>query len=88
MPPEPFAPAAYPFTGEIRLVNVDYKRLSTGWWPVAVASPEEWDAKVAEMREGLRRHFGFYVTKKGALVPRWNDRTWEGVRDMLVVERR
>ncbi len=88
MPPESFAPTAYPFSGEIRVVNWDYERLGTGWWAVTVASPEEWAAKIAEMQEGLRRHFGFYTTTKGALVPRWNDRTWERVRQDLVVEHR
>ncbi len=86
--PEPFVPASFPFSGEIRLRHQDYDRLTTGWWRVAVASPSEWDAKVQEMREGLRRHFGFYLTKDGRTVPRWNDRSWAGVLKRLVVEGR
>ena len=64
----------------------EYGRLTTGWWPVAVSSPAEWEAKVQEMREGLRRHFGLYRAKDGRTIPRWNDRAWAGVLKGLVVE--
>jgi len=84
----PFAPDAFPFAGEVRVRHEEYDRLSTSWWAVAVNSPEEWGAKVAEMQEGIRRHFGFYTTKKGEVVPRWGNRTWERVRRSLIVERR
>ena len=84
-PPEPFTPPAFPFAGEVRMVHWEYERLGTGWWQVSVASPAEWEAKVREMEEGLRRHFGLYRTKDGHVVPRWNDRAWEGVRQGLVV---
>jgi len=87
-PPEPFAPPSYPFSGEIRLQHWEYDRLRTGWWRVTVASAAEWNARVEEMREGFRRHFGFLMTKEGRVIPRWNDRAWAGVVKGLVVEGR
>src|SRR5437867_12937227 len=84
-PPEPFAPESFPFSGEVRLRHWEYDRLSTGWWPVAVTSPAEWEAKLAEMEEGLRRHFGIMRTKDGRIVPRWNERAWTRVQAELVV---
>jgi len=87
-PPESFAPPGFPFTGEIRLLHWEYDRLSTGWWRVAVNSPVEWEAKIREMREGMRRHFGFLLTKDGRMIPRWNDRTWAGMQNSLIVEGR
>ncbi|MEK6852184.1 MAG: hypothetical protein AABY30_06585 [Candidatus Thermoplasmatota archaeon] len=86
--PRTFAPAAYPFSGEVRMRHEDYERLGTGWWKIAVQSAEEWGAKLAEMREGIRSHYGQYVTKDGRLVPRWNDETWALVEPGLVVESR
>ena|SRR2546425_604397 len=87
-PAPPFVPPAYPFSGEDRLRHSEYDVLSTGWWRVSVNSPAEWEGKLLEMREGLRRHFGVYLTKDGRTVPRWNDRTWTSVQTGLVVEGR
>jgi|GEM_PF-3332596 len=86
--PEAFTPPSYPFSGEVRLRHREYDRLHTGWWRVTVASAAEWDAKVREMQEGLRRHFGLYLTKDGRTLRRWNDRSWAGVLQGLVVEGR
>ena len=82
------APAAYPFSGEARMYHRDYERLATGWWKVAVSSPQEWEAKLAEMRQSILDHFGQYATKEGKLVPRWNDETWALLVPALVVESR
>jgi len=86
--PEPFVPAAFPFSGEIRMRHEEYGRLATGWWKVTIDSPEEWAAKTAEMQEGIRRHFGTFVTKDGKAIERWNERNWESVRKGLRVEKR
>ena len=87
-PPEPFVPTGYPFSGEVRLRHWEYDRIHTGWWRVDANSLAEWDAKVLEMREGLRRHFGIYRTKDGRIIPRWNERAWAAVQKGLIVERR
>jgi hypothetical protein len=87
-PPQSFVPPAYPWSGEVRVYNWEYKRLSTGWWRVTATSPTEWETKVREMEEGLYRHFGIRRTKDGRVVPRWNPRAWEGVQRGLVVEGR
>ena len=86
--PERFTPTAFPFLGEIRMRHPDYKRLATGWWNIAINTSSEWEAKLAEMREGLRGHFGMYVTKSGQVVPRWNDETWRLLAPALIVERK
>jgi len=85
---ESFAPPSFPYAGEIRLLHQDYDRLSTGWWGVSVASPEEWGAKIREMEEGIRSHFGSFATQAGQVVPRWTEETWARVRQRLVVESR
>ena len=86
--PRVFAPTAYPFAGEVRMYHGDYERLATGWWKVSVGSPQEWEAKLAEMRQGIRSHYGQFVTKDGRIVPRWNDETWALLVPALVVESR
>ncbi len=87
-PPTAFAPASFPFTGEIRIRHEDYDRLKTGWWSVSVASQEGWDAKIEEMEAGIRNNFGRLVTLDGQVVERWSEATWAEVRSGLVVERR
>jgi len=82
------APATFPFSGETRMYHRDYERLATGWWKVSVASPAEWEATLAEMRQAIRSHYGQYVTKDGRAVPRWNDETWALLVPSLVVESR
>ncbi len=86
--PPPFAPAAFPFDGEVRLVHADYGRLRTGWWKVTVDTPEAWQEKVGQMHDAFQSHFGDYVTRAGDHVPRWSDRTWERVRARLLVEKK
>src|SRR2546428_14123290 len=86
-PPGPFTPTSFPFTGEVRMVHQDYQKIATGWWRVTVNSPQEWAAKTAEMAQGVRNHFGIYVTRAGPAVPRWNEPTWERVRQRLIVQR-
>lgn len=83
-----FVPTSFPFSGEIRLVHRDYDRLATGWWKVTVASAEEWQAKIGEMQQGVRNHFGNYQTRDGRTIPRWTEETWSRVRERLVIERR
>jgi hypothetical protein len=83
-----FAPESYPFEAEVRVYHRDYKRLTTGWWPVSVATPEEWQAKIEDMQGALRQHFGQFQTQDGRLVPRWSDRTWQLVKKRLRVGRK
>ena len=83
-----FAPESYPFEAEVRVYHRDYKRLTTGWWPVSVATPEEWQAKIDDMQGALRQHFGQFQTQDGRLVPRWSDRTWQLVKKRLRVGRK
>ena len=85
---ESFAPAAFPFDGEVRVYHEDYQRLTTGWWSVSVGKPEEWQAKVDDMENALREHFGKFQTQDGRLVPRWSERTWLLVRKHLRVGHR
>ncbi|HEV8595151.1 MAG TPA: hypothetical protein VGR51_06445 [Thermoplasmata archaeon] len=84
----PFYPSSFPFTGEIRMVHSDYPRIATGWWRVTVNSPQEWAAKMAEMAQGVRTHFGSYVTQAGQAIPRWNDALWARIQPRLIVQRR
>jgi hypothetical protein len=84
----PFTPTSFPFAGEVRMVHMDYPRIATGWWKVTVNSPQEWTAMTAQMSQTVRTHFGAYVTRTGAPVPRWNDATWDRVRQRLIVQRR
>ena len=63
--PRVFAPTAYPFAGEGRMYHGDYERLATGWWKVAVGSPQEWEAKLAGMGQGVRGPLREGVTKEG-----------------------
>jgi len=79
-----FAPESYPFDADVRVYHADYKRLTTGWWKVSVATPEEWQAKVDDMQ----KHFGQFQTQDGRLVPRWSERTWQRVQKRLRVGRR
>jgi hypothetical protein len=93
-PPEPTpeggarAPDSFPFDGEVRVYHADYKRLTTGWWKVTVASLDEWQTKIDDMQKSLRQHFGQFQTQDGRLVPRWSTKTWEVVRRRLRVGRR
>jgi hypothetical protein len=83
-----FAPESYPFDGEVRVYHADYKRLTTGWWTVSVGAPEQWQAKVDDMENALRQHFGKFQTQDGRLVPRWSEKTWQIVRRRLRVGRK
>ena len=65
-----FAPDSYPFDAEVRVYRRDYKRLTTGWRKVSLATQEEWQAKVDDMQKALRQHFGQFQTQDGRLVPR------------------
>ncbi|OGS48696.1 MAG: hypothetical protein A3K68_01995 [Euryarchaeota archaeon RBG_16_68_13] len=82
-----FVPPAFPFAGRVRLVHQDYDRIATGWWDISLGSAEEWQAKLREMEEGVRRHFGLFQMEDGQVVPRWNETTWARVRGRLVVEK-
>ncbi len=70
------------------MVHQDYPRIATGWWKVTVNSQKEWEAMTAQMAQGLRSHYGTYVTRAGGAVPRWNDATWDRVRSRLIVQRK
>lgn len=83
-----FAPESYPFDAEVRVYHPDYERLTTGWWKVSIATPVEWQAKVDDMQDALRQHFGQFQTHDGRLVPRWSAKTWQVVRRRLRVGRK
>ena len=62
-----FAPESYPFEAEVRVYHRDYKRLTTGWWTVSVATLDEWQAKIDDMQTALRQHFGQFQTQQDLL---------------------
>ena len=77
----------FPITVRVRLKCTDYGRLLGDWKVVTLNSIDEWAHIKDELLKGYRQKFGIMRTMGGEEVTRWNDRTWEQMLPLLVVEK-